>query len=180
MSETQTITTTTAPAPTTRHKVVKDVDWDTAVGQLSYEWSDGTRDVFPIASVPAPIQADLMFHGLNQKIADAYAGAKGDVAKAKELAFAVWQRLTAGEWNGKRGTSEGGPGSSLVIEALAALKSATVEAVTERWKSLTPEQRKAFSALPEVRTKIAEIRLERERAKAASATTPPAVDLASF
>jgi hypothetical protein len=52
------------------------------------------------SKLPASIVAELVMHGIVQKVGDAAAGKDG--TDAKDAMAAVWERLANGEWTGRK------------------------------------------------------------------------------
>lgn len=107
---------------------------------LNIVTDSGTLQV-SIAELSETIRAQLMLHGLKQKICDAAAiprnpetGRSATPAEKFAAMQAVAQRLLAGEWSAQRGDGSGGS-QSLLFRALSRL-----------YTSKTPDELRAFIA----------------------------------
>lgn len=85
--------------------------------RFNFVQSGETRDV-RLAEMPDNIRAALAWHGLSQKLGDAYAGQKAKDDDPEDLLDAVLQRLQSGEWVQAGERAEGVP--SLIYEAVIA------------------------------------------------------------
>lgn len=140
-----------------RKRVVKSANWDDGLS-LVLEFADGSKAEYLMSRLSEEMQSDLKFHGLKQKLADGFAGVEGDLAQAKLEADKVWNNLLTNLWGSRRGTSDG-PSAGIAIRAIAAIQGLDVAQVQTVWAGLSKEQRTGAVARPDVRTKIAELRL---------------------
>ena len=153
-------------------KVVKKIV-DLAAQSVTFDFGDGTKEVFLLASCPEETRIQLALHGGSQKIGDSYAGAKeaGDVlAYAKQSTRDTIAQLYAGDW-AVRGTGEGIRRASDLATALARISEAqgkpkSVEAWTEYLDKATDEQKAALKSTKAVAAEIAKIVAERAAEKA--------------
>lgn len=148
---------------------------------------DAAQVTVDLAALSDEILAQLVLHGLKQKIADAAAGAKGfaeehemTVAEAAEnLMQKVVDNLAAGNWGAQRGgagVALTGEGSEVDAKVISLLRP-NVRAADEKWyKNATEADRKArcvetFTALDDAQqtsfVKVAKARIAREREEAA-------------
>lgn len=172
-----------------------------AKSMIKREWNDETRTItasFPdnvqvsysLADLNAAIIQDCALHGLEQKLFDSIAGEaqKGvTYAEIRERVGKVWTNLVAGEWKGKRGSSEG-PSLLLVIEAVARLLAGGDKEIAKKHvESLSAEERANLGQSTEIQVEINKIKNERLlanrkdtisaldmlKAKFAESTVPP-------
>lgn len=83
---------------------------------VTVKFADGETATLTIANLDPDVARRATCHGLKQKLADAAAGAKGDVAESKDSIMAVFERLQAGDWSREREAA--GPRPTLVAEAV--------------------------------------------------------------
>jgi len=115
------------------------------------------------------IKLKLMAHGASQKLGDASAGTE-TVEEAIAETRKVLERLLAGDWKSVR---EGGAGPKigLLVEALARLTQRDVGECRDVVEALDDETKKKLRAQPQLKAVMADIRAEREKAKAGEAGT---------
>ena len=146
-----------------------------AKSMIKREWNDETRTItanypdnvkvdYSLADLNAAIVQDCAMHGLEQKLFDAIAGEaqKGvTYAEIRERVGKVWTNLVAGEWKGKRGSSEG-PSLLLVIEAVARLlANGDKDAAKKHVDALSAEERTNLGQSTEIQIEINKIKNER-------------------
>jgi hypothetical protein len=130
-------------------KLTKEIT-DTGV---SIEFANGETLALQFADLSEDIKFRLMAHGASQKLGDASAGT---------------ERLIAGDWKSVR-ESSGSPKIGLLVEALARLTSRDIAECREVVESLDDETKKKLRAQPQLKAVMADIRAEREKAKAQEA-----------
>jgi hypothetical protein len=143
-------------------------EWDEATQTCTAVFPDGQNTSYSFAALPDQIKVDCGCHGMEQKVFDAIAGdikAGQTYDQIRATLQGQYDQLMAGEWFGKRGSSEG-PSYTLVTEAVARMYSVTIEAAKAKLDALTVEQRKAIGQAPKVKVIVDQIRLERSTAKA--------------
>lgn len=147
----------------------KCVPWDEGGldGQVVIKLGNGSVIAAEWEKLPPDMQKRCAFHGLSQKLGDAAAGfskAK-DFASAYDAITAVLESLEAGSWNVK------GDGSSIadIVKAIAKLKNVTVEAAEVAVRAMNEEQLAKVRTHADVKRIVAELRLERAKAAAATA-----------
>lgn len=129
----------------------------------------GIVEVFP-EDLSAEVQNAATLFGVNIVLTNTMGGKAGD--EAYEAIMARLETLQNGEWSSRKGAE--GPRLSLLAEAVVRAKAKqgqerTVEAVTERLRAMTPEDRKALLATPEVQVEYKRIQAERATAAADAA-----------
>lgn len=143
-------------------KLEKNVDPEKNTFTVGFT-SGATRTV-KVSDIPEEIVTQLALHGLSQKATDA--GAGKDAEETETRVNAVLDALLAGDWT-TRGEGTGGASRpTLVAEAVARLKKIELADAIEKVKALPDDKRKALQASPSVQQAIAEIKLERAKAKA--------------
>lgn len=110
------------------------------------------------------IKDRLFQHGLSQKVGDASAGTE-TVEEAIAETKRVIARLVAGDWKSVR-EAGAGPKIGLLVEALARLTGRSVEDCRMVVDSLEDDKRKALRGHQQIKAVMADIRAEREKAKA--------------
>lgn len=143
-------------------------DWDEAAQAIVTTFPDGEKVSYSFASLPDQSKIDCGMHGMEQKIFDSIAGEIKKGTSFEDIRTElqrVYDQLLAGEWKGKRGSSEG-PSLTLLAEAVARMFNVTVEVAQEKLGTKTVEERRAMASAPQVKAKIDEIRAERSKAKA--------------
>jgi hypothetical protein len=114
------------------------------------------------------IHLRLMQHGLSQKLGDASAGAE-TVDEAYKETLKVAERLLANDWKSVReGTAA--PKIGLLVEALARLTQRDMDECLSVVENMDDETKKKLRAHPQIKAVMADIRAEREKAKAADFT----------
>jgi hypothetical protein len=126
-----------------------------------------------LTDLPAAIQAQLAYHGVSQKIGDAFAGAKGDVNLAQENAESLLEQLMAGVWSEK--ASGVGARPSMVADAIIAVNIAqgrtptTEQELDIRERVKIKEQKDGALGDPEIKAEYEKIKAERAAERAAKA-----------
>lgn len=144
-------------------KLTKEIT-DTGV---SIEFANGETLALQFADLSEDIKFRLMAHGASQKLGDASAGTE-TVEEAIAETKKVLERLIAGDWKSVR-ESSGSPKIGLLVEALARLTSRDIAECREVVEALDDETKKKLRAQPQLKAVMADIRAEREKAKAQEA-----------
>jgi len=123
------------------------------------------RRSFPLEKIPSALHTALALHGLKQKLSDSFADPDAEPVESSDAVFA---QLTSGTWS-QRG--EAGPRTSILEEAIAALKGADLEKVREFVAKQDDDWVKAIKKDPAVKAKMDEIAAKKaaEKAKASKA-----------
>ncbi len=119
------------------------------------------------ADLSDTIREKLLQHGLSQKLGDASAGCE-TVEEAIAETKRVIERLIAGDWRSVR-EATAGPRVGLLVEALVRITGKGTEECRDVVDGIDDDKRKALRAHPQIRAAMADIRAERERAKAGEA-----------
>lgn len=116
-----------------------------------------------LKALPKDMVHQLALHGLSQKVGDCAASCSKneEFTRALEQMTETWENLIAGKWR-----ADGGSGSNLLFEAVAAVKGYTIEQVREALKDADEEKLKAIRGNAAVKAKMAAIQAERLAAKA--------------
>ncbi|MGL6266886.1 MAG: hypothetical protein ACRC2O_03130 [Chitinophagaceae bacterium] len=122
--------------------------------------------------IPANNQALLGLFGINHKIGDSYANA-ANVDEAYDTAVALTEALYNGDWSIAKESTGG-----ITIEALSRLLGKTIEECKAAWEAQPEDVQKVMAKDPKLVSMVAEIRLERAKAKLATATD--GIDLAGL
>jgi hypothetical protein len=118
-------------------------------------------------SLSDDIKFKLMGHGASQKLGDASAGTE-TVEEAIAETKKVLERLIAGDWKSVR-ESGASPKIGLLVEALARLTQRDVGECFAVVEGMDDETKKKLRAHPQLKAVMADIRAEREKAKARDA-----------
>jgi hypothetical protein len=112
---------------TGKKKLVKDVIVDKEAGTVvvRFDFVNGVTRSFPVHG--STLLLELAGHGASQKIGDEAAG-ETDVDDMVEAIDAIIERLTAGNWSGRK-EGDGFSGASVVIRAIAEVTSKSVDEV---------------------------------------------------
>ena len=138
---------------------------------LEFRFADTPQTVLTLslADVGPACTAAATFHGLSQKIGDAYAGADS-VEQAIESAQAVIERLGVDDWVKARESA--GPRVTILADAIKVCLEANGETVDDaRYQSIrteklkTKEQREGALANPAVKAEYERIRTEKQKAR---------------
>lgn len=120
----------------------------------------------------------LARHGLKQKLADSYAGAKGDVKVALESFNETLSNLKQGIW-ATRVAGEGGAKVTQLVEALVRVSGKSVDdckaVISKLGEQDEADEGSRVSALrkhPKIALALAQIKVERATAAAAKEGTP--------
>lgn len=119
------------------------------------------------ADLSEDIKFRLMGHGASQKLGDASAGTE-TVEEAIAETRKVLERLLSGDWKSIREGSAG-PKIGLLVEALARLTQRDPGECHAVVEAMDDETKKKLRAHPQLKAVMADIRAEREKAKAAEA-----------
>lgn len=131
---------------------------------LTLQFSNGETLTLSADQLTPEIRLAAVMHGLKQKLVDAAAisrntdtGQSATVADKFEAVKEVYDRLLAGEWNKRRGDSEGS--GSLLLRALIQMKPEKTREQLETYLSgLTKAQQAALRANPKVAAVIETLR----------------------
>lgn len=129
---------------------------------------------FDLDKVSQAILVRLALHGASQKIGDSYAGAKDSgedpIAYAESAVRETIKQLEEGNWSVTR-TGTGAPRTSMLAQALAAVKGITLEAAIDAVSELNDDDKKTLQQNKKIAAKIAGLKAEQAlaRAKAAEA-----------
>lgn len=140
---------------------------------VRHTFADGTTDDFDTNSVSAEIKVQAMLRGFNEKLHNAFASAKGNVAEAIEMYMTVRENLENGIWATKREGS--GPRISLLLQAVERALTDAGQVVDDvrrgkiAEKLRTEEGRDVAMKDPQVQKHYADIKAERAKAAAAEA-----------
>ena len=147
---------------TPKRKVVKEsfIANDAATGEVSVQvrldFRNGETRLF---TIPAALLHKFAAHGAEQKLGDAMSG----LASVEDGVMAVDElidRLYQGEWNASRAASEFA-GASVLVRALAELKSQPIDKVREFVKTKSQTKRTALKNVPAVKAIIERIESEK-------------------
>jgi len=137
----------------------KEYDLDTGI--VSFTFGNGKTLDVDTNSFSEETRKQLMLHGASQKIGDSYAGAKGNYAEAIQAATDVVEQLLGGIWRAARGEGDAKPRLAELAEAIARIKSVSIEAATAAVEKGTDEQRKQWRSNAKVKAVIAQVRAEK-------------------
>ena len=146
---------------TPKRKVVKESfimnsdDGSHAV-QTRLDFRNGETRLF---TIPTALLAKFAAHGAEQKLGDAMSG----LTSVEDGVMAVDElidRLYQGEWNASRAASEFA-GASVLVRALAELKSQPIDKVREFVKTKSQAERTALKNVPAVKAIIERIESEK-------------------
>ena len=152
-------------------------EWNESTNTIVAAWPDNVTTEYSLGALPEDVRRDCAMHGLEQKLFDSIAGdtKKGETfATQRSTIEELFKRLTAGEWTGKRGSSEG-PSVGLLAQALARVHSKPIEKITAWLGTQTPETLKSLRADDRVKAAIYQIQAE-NAAKRAEAAKPEALE----
>ena len=154
-------------------KTVTRDDNDHATG-IELDFIDGKKISVAISALNADIIAELVCHGLAQKIGDGAAKSQGSTVTDKfNSCNAIAERLLQGDWAAKREGAGTGVTGGLLTNALAEITGKTLEEVREFLKARTAEERDALTRDTAVKPVFDRLKAEREAKRAEKA---PKVD----
>lgn len=187
MVDEQTESVATAETATTKRKVADKVYLDGAAEEsrhanpdaviLEFRFAGADTVQVDLAKVGPKCTAALAWHGLAQKLGDAYSKLRG--ADAQEALEKVYELLQNDEWMRAR-EGAAGPRISIVIDAIVAFLEANGETVDEARKAAIKvkvpdaEARKKALANPGIQAQYDKIRAERAAEKAAKSAADAA------
>ena len=132
---------------------------------LDVKFSDGTTiDVDP-AEFSDEIKSELMFLGLQNKIRDSWASAKGSIEFAKGAANKTLDNLKSGLWAVARAAGTGVKKTTELVQAIANLKGRTTDEVQAIVDAATEVQINAWRKNAQVKAEILNIRAQAARAR---------------
>jgi hypothetical protein len=144
---------------------------------ITATFPDGVVVAYNLMDLPKAIQDDCAMHGLEQKLFDSIAGESKKGTSFDEIRGTigvVYTNLAAGEWKGKRGSSEG-PNLLLLAEAVAKLfAGGNLEAAKAHLEKLSVTERKNLAEATEI--KVAINTIKNERLLAANKVETPTLD----
>lgn len=138
---------------------------------LQFQFANGEIVSVNPMDFSAEVRTAAMFHGLSQKLGDAYASSK-DADEAWEKFEALRERIAGGEWIAEGESA--GPRISLVVKAIVAAKAkagvTTTEAeVAAKYAQLSKEQQKTVLEDPRIKAEYEALRAAAAAARAAKA-----------
>lgn len=135
---------------------------------VAFQFAHGTEITVMIADLPEDTVANLICHGLSQKLGDSYSGAK-DSEEAQSFLEKVLQRLKDGEWKAAREGGGGGRGVSQLVEALHRATGKPIEDCNATIDAMDDDAKKGLRAHPEIKAQLAQIKLEKAQEAAEKA-----------
>lgn len=145
------------------------VETDQTSGAVSFIFGNGETVQVNPNELPEEQQKNLKYHGLVQKVRDSFASAKGNFEFATGNAKKVIQNLQDNKWVAGRDSVESKPKSTELAQALANLKSVSLEVAQAAVDRATDEKRKTWRNNAAVAAEIANIRAINARARAEKA-----------
>ena len=140
-------------------KVSKSVS-DTAV---TFSFATGEEVAVSPKDFSNEIQAQLMLHGLSQKLGDSYSGEDAD--KCHSIFTGVLANLAEGNWSARAGGG-GAPRISQLAEALARETGEDVAKCVETLAAMDDDKKKAVRSHPAIQVQLSQIKLEKAAADA--------------
>lgn len=125
---------------------------------VKFAFAHGTEVTVLIADLPESTVANLVCHGLSQKLGDSYSGAESS-EDAQSYLEKVLQRLVAGEWKAAR-EGGGGRGVSQLVEALHRATGKPLDECNATVDGLDEDAKKGLRQHPEIKEQLAQIKLE--------------------
>jgi hypothetical protein len=142
---------------------VDDDDFKDGQGEVQYfNFNNGTTLEFDLSKCNDEIRRLLAGHGAKQKIADSYAGVKGDYALGVSNAQDVMNTLYGGDWAQER--EGGGPRLAELAEAISRIKGVDIEVCKKVVEAATPEERTSWRSNLTVKNEVAKMRAEKAAA----------------
>lgn len=142
------------------------VDMDDAVdgvGEVIYfNFRNGTTLEFDMQKVNDDLKRRLAFHGAKQKIADSYAGVKGNFDEGIANAQGVIDQIYGGDWEAER--EGGGPRLAELAEAISRIRGVPLEKVKAVVEAATPDERTQWRSNATVKLEVAKMRAEKAQA----------------
>lgn len=132
---------------------------------VSFTFGNGVVLSLDVATLEEEVQTELMLHGALQKIGDSYAGAAGDFDYAISNATRIINNLVNNVKKVAGAKSTTKRGSSELVEAIARLKSISIQDASAAVDALPDDQKKVLRGLDAVKSEIAKIRAERAQAR---------------
>ena len=148
---------------------------------LSLQFVNGSEIVITLDNIHKDCQHAALFHGLSQKVGDAWNDVKGDAEKAFENATSMLERMAEGTWVEK--AESAGPTTNMLVDAIVRAKIAggekakdvdTLErraAIAAKLKGETPqatkEARAGALANPQIAAAYEAIKAEKAAERAA-------------
>jgi len=124
---------------------------------------------FDLASLSPEMINELATHGAKQKLCDSFSNVDlVHIAEAEGKLDKIWENLQNGLFNAKR-EGGGGPRVTQLAEALSRVAGRSIEECVEAITNMDDEQKKAIRASQQIKTAIAEIKLEKAQKEAEKA-----------
>lgn len=138
-----------------------------AAKALVFRFADDTTKTVRLGDFAETVVMAAAWHGIAQKLGDAYAGA-ANVEEAKVRFQAVYEQLTEGDWVSE---SRGGGGgqASLLASAVAEALGQPLEDVQKTLAGMDKDTRKSIRNHKDVKPVLARMEAERAAARAAKA-----------
>lgn len=136
---------------------------------VTINFTDGTPLTVNLSDLPDEMLTHLALHGLSQKLGDSYSGEQ-DVAAARALATAVFDRLKEGNWKAVR---EGGGGGRIsdLAQALANVTGQSLEDCVTKLADMEKDQKAGLRKHAKIKAELAKIAAERAQAAADKAAS---------
>ena len=140
------------------------VRWTIAEGKLHVSLRNGASRVFDPAELPGAVRQHAELHGLKQRLADSYAGAKEEGLTADDIEArvdALWQGLHD-DWTSRQETG------GMLAAAIAKVTGQDLAKVIERLKGMEKADIRKLEANGKVAEVLAAMRRERNAGKGIS------------
>lgn len=141
-----------------------------STGKALPEKEQVAQETYPIVlpedwDIPDGMAGRLFWYGLKQKLADSVSDVPMGPEKLNGIRDTL-QNLCAGVWGAAGGS--GGPGISVLAEAVANLKGITIPEAQAAIKALTDDKRKALESGAKVQAEMAKVRESRKASPVAA------------
>lgn len=147
-----------------------DVEYDIDASAVFFNFGNGEVLSLGMSQLNTEMQQRVALHGINQKVRDSFAGAKGDYTKGIEAAKGVIEQLLQGQWRAARGEGEAKPRITELAAAISRLKGIELDVATAAVQAADDTKRKEWRAHPKIKAAIAAIRAEKAAAELEAAT----------
>jgi hypothetical protein len=139
--------------------------------KLEFRFANGETVAVDPNEFDDSVRTAAMFHGLSQKLGDAYAGTK-DAEDAHDKFMAMLEQIQSGNWLAERESA--GPRISLIVQAIVAAKAAqgvevSEKDVAETYQAMPKERQKTVLKDARINAEYQRIRAEQAAARAAKA-----------
>lgn len=152
---------------TKKAKRVAERDVNVERGTVTFAFVGGKKLVCEYDQLSDAMQRHSGVMGINHAVGDAFSNAENP-SEAYTMACDRWDSILSGVWKNRE--------SGLLIEAFARVTKCDIDVARDKVRALDDDKRKKLAKNAKIDEAIAEIRLERAKARAADAKSDTEID----